>query len=295
MPMLDWQQQSTEADGQLAKYTAKADGKSEDAYVYETDVVFIVASVDEARLLEEIVPGAVEVFDRANREDDNWKFNTAVVPDVKSQLIAELGNAKDSKVKGKAAVSGAAALKSVRLRASKKAVAVTVKLVFGGQTSSVASALTALLAEHVTLSLNRSQQLIPFPTQGGNSEAERGDIVVAYNAALDETYVGRLIESDGSRMSLEDFDNTYAVSSDEVVSVLRLVGDVTALRRNFKARCTRRKMQPSWSAVVVAITSEPGSTSGEIEWLPEHVEAAVKLIESGSDEVDVDSFAAAQG
>jgi len=283
MPMIDFTQKQSEADGQLSRFTLKADGKDESAFIYECDVVFVIDSVADARTLASIVPGAVEVFERAGREDDNWKFNTTVNPDL-AGVRATLSHAK----RGKVAVDGGVEVKSLRLRASKKAVAATAKLVFGGQTAAVAANLAPLLRAACSLSLEKLQGVIPFPSAKGAPEPQKGDLVVAWGRDVQQHYVGRLVEATEERIALDNFGDEYSIDPEEVTAVLKLDGDVTALRKSFVSRCKRRDVQPMWDAVILAAAeSDSGllSGGGTLVLTPEVIERAVARIESGDAEL----------
>lgn len=279
MPMIDLTAKDSEADGQLIKYTGKADGKAEDAYIFDAVVAFTVRGREDAATLEAMIPGACEIFDRATREDDNWRFNTTVKPDM-SGVRAVISHAE----RGKVAVEGACEVKSVQLRASKKATVVSVTMAFGGQSAGVATNLTALLRSTCCLSVERAQQVIPFPTSKA-PDGQTGDLVAVWDPEVEQHMVGRLVETSvGGVMTLEDFDNEYAASRDHVVAVVKLGGDVTALTRSYKQRCGRRKITPTWEAVILAAAeSAEGllSGGGSVILTPEIIERAVARLESG--------------
>lgn len=275
--MIDLTCRSAEVDGQVVKYSVKADGKVEDAYIFEADVAFVIASVEDARIVEKVIPGAVEVFARAGREDDNWKFNTSVVPDIRG-FRATISHA----ARGKVAMEGGCEIKALRLRSSKKATACTIKLAFGGQTAQGAANLAAMLRSACCLSLEHDQQVIPFARKAGEAPPApaKGDIIVA--VAGGDTYCGRFVEQAGSIITIEDFDNEYAVEVDEVTAVLKVGGDVAALSRSYKTRCGKRKIQPTWAAIVLAF-AEGAEVRGTatIDLTAEVIERAVARLESG--------------
>lgn len=281
MPMIDLTDQSAEADGQLNKFSIKADGKAEDAYLYEADLIFVIASVEDAKILDKIFPGAVRVQEESQREDTNWKFNATVNPDI-TGVKATLSHAS----RGKVAIDGGCEVKSVRLRASKKAIAATVKLVFGGQTAGTAAKLTALLRTACCLSIEKNQQVIPFPTKGV-APAVPGDLVAVWDSEVGQHYVGLVAESEDGRLTLDDHGNEYTVSADEVVAVVKLDGDIKALIRSFKTRCKRRDIQPTWEAILLA-GAEGNSLldgGGTLTLDSEVLERAVARLQSGDAEM----------
>lgn len=277
MPVIDFDKLETQADGTLSRYTVKADGRDDEGFVYETDIVFVIEGTQDARIVQSIVPGAEDVWTRASAEDDDWKFNTTVTPDLIGTR-AVLTNAKlDHK-----GIEGACDVKSVRLRASKRATTLTVKLVFGGQTAAQASALAGLLRSAVSLSLSRDQQVLPFPTT--SVQPKTGDLVVAFDGGT--AFTGRLLQSDDSVLVLEDFDREYRVDPGSVSSVIRLDGDVAALRRSYKTRCQRRNLTASWEAIVLALGQDNGAVtrgSASVVLTAETIEKAVALLESGDE------------
>lgn len=279
--MINLVERSAEADGQLNKFVTKADGKAEDAYIYEADLVFTITTVDQAKVVEKVIPGAVEVFARAQREDDNWKFNTTVNPDIVG-VKAILSHAS----RGKVAMQGGCEIKSVRLRSSKKATACTVKVVFGGQTAQGAANLAAMLTETCSLSMEQQQTVIPFPNAGPAAPPPgKGDIIIAWDSEVGETYCGRFVEQEGNRVTLEDFDSEYVVDVDAITGVLKVTGDVTALRRSFKSRCKKRDIKPSWASIVLAF-AEGSEVKGTATLALDSsiIEKAVTRLESGDAE-----------
>ena len=281
MSILDFREKSAEADAKLASFKCRADGKDEHAYVYECDVVFTIANPREAEVAAHVLPGAVEVFTRAQEQDTNWKGRVAVVPDL-SGVKVDIAHA----ARGKVAISGTAEVKQVELRASKKAVTVRARFVFGGQTAAQAANLAEALREAVHVALEQQQQ--PLPLRFGGAAPSAGQLVVA--SMEDGTVVvGRMIaaEDDGEDegiLKLEDFSNTYDVEPGEVVSTLTLGNppdDLTSLLRSYRDRCKRRAIEPTWEALVLALGEGAPPATGRVEITSECVERAVELIKEG--------------
>ena len=281
MPIIDLTENEHTADGVLHKFTTKADGQDEDAFVFEADVVFIIDSVDDAKILSRMIPGAVEIFERANREDDNWKFTANAKPDmdgVKVQLASAKGRS--------ASIDGSTMIKALIIRASKAAVTATVRFTFGGQPSKVAQKLTTLLGKATRVTTDFSQQVLQFPKAVEGGGMQRGDIVVAHSS--DTWVVGMVEEIGDSTVKVKDFSNSYTVDPEEIVSVLHLDGDVTALRRTYGNRCKSDDLTPTWEAIILAMGEDSEDVlkgGGRVRFTPEHVNRAVARLASGDAEI----------
>lgn len=279
MPMPDFTQHTGECDGSLVKFAVKADGTVEDAYVYEAQVAFTIADMTDARIAEGVAPGASEVFTRSSG-DDNWKHSSTVSPGTSlGPMRVTLSHAD----RGKVAIEGMAEVKALALRASKKAVVLSVKLAFGGQSAGIAANLAALLRSACCMSFERPQGVLPFRAKDA-TEANIGDVVVAWDGKVHEHFVGRLAEVEGDRLTLESFGNEFAASKAGIVAVLKLDGDVPAMVRSYEMRCGRRDVTPTWEAIVMA-AAETGdgllNGGGLLTLTPEILERAVARLESG--------------
>ena len=281
--MIDLTEKNTVSDATLVKFGVKADGKDEEAFIYDLDLLIPVQSAEDAELVQHMIPGAVDVFDKATNEQDNWKFNTTVKPDLDGVRV-EISDASH----GERAMDGSAEVKSIKLRASKKAVSVVFRMSLGGQTEGVATRLTRLLRNAVSVEVEQTQQVLPFAT--GGRTPEPGDLVVAMDSDVGESRVGRLVDTvvtDGETLyRLEDFDSEYAVQADQVVSIIGLGGDVRALVRSYKGRCKRRELAPTWEAVLLGIATQAdwalrGGQGQTFDLSPEVIEAAVEALDRG--------------
>jgi len=281
MPIIDLAETEHTADGVLQKFTTKADGQDEDAFVFETDVTFIIDSVDDAKILAKMIPGAVEIFERANREDDNWKYTATAKPDIDGVKV------QISSAKGRSAsVEGTVMIKALIVRASKAAMTATARFTFGGQPSKVAQKLTALLGKVTRVTTDFSQQVLQFPKVVEGGGMGRGDIVVAHSN--DAWIVGMVDEIGDSTVKVKDFSNAYTVDPEEIVSVLHLEGDVTALRRTYSNRCKSDDLTPTWEAIILAMGEDSENVlkgGGRVRFTPEHVNRAVARIASGDAEI----------
>ena len=281
MPIIDLAENEHTADGVLHKFTTKADGQNEDAYVFETDVTFIIDSVESAETLAKMIPGAVEIFERANREDDNWKYTATAKPDIDGVKV-QLASAKGRS----ASIDGNTAIKALIVRASKAAMTATVRFTFGGQPSKVAQKLTSLLGKATRVSTDFSQQVLKFPAPELVGGMQLGDIAVA--RSNDAWVVGRVDEIGDSTVKVKDFENSYTVDPEEIISILHLEGDVTALRRTYANRCKSDDLTPTWEAIVLAMGEDSENVlqgGGRVRFTPEHVKRAVARLASNDAEI----------
>lgn len=255
---------ASEADGTLSKFSVKPDGATEDTYIYETQIVFPINNSADAQALETLIPGARDTYIRATERDD-WKCQGQVVVPAISGAHVELADAKT----GRVAVKGGADIQSATYRASKKAVALTVKVRFGGMTAGMGAAFIGLLRAPIHFVFEAAQRALPF---AGTAKAvvvpERGDIVCADDQG--ETVWGRVVEVDDeaegepAAIVLDDFGIEHTVSAFGVKSFWKLqaADDMPKLITSFKGRCTRRKVTPSWSHITVAVGEAFGGASG---------------------------------
>lgn len=281
MPIIDLAENEHTADGVLNKFTTKRDGQDEDAFVFEADVAFIIDSVDDAKILSKMIPGAVEIFERANREDDNWKYTATAKPDIDGVKV-QLSSAKGRT----ASIEGTVMIKALIIRASKAATTATIRFTFGGQSAKVAQRLTSLLGKATRVTTDFSQQVLQFPKVVSESGMQRGDLVVANSDGV--WVVGMVDEILESTIKVKDFSNAYTVDPEEIVSVLHLDGDVTALRRTYANRCKSDEMTPTWEAIILAMGEDSEDIlkgGGKVRFTPEHVNRAVARLASGDAEI----------
>jgi len=281
MPIIDLAENEHTADGELIKFTTKADGQDADAFVFEADVMFIINSVDDAKVLSKMIPGAVEIFERANREDDNWKYTGTAKPDLNGVKV-QLSSAKGRT----ASVEGDVMIKALIVRASKAAMTVTTRFTFGGQPSKVAQKLTSLLGKATRVTTDFSPQVLKFPQAVDGGGMARGDIVVAHSS--DSWVVGMVDEIGESAIKVKDFSNSYTIDPEEIVSVLHLEGDLTALRRTYANRCKSDDLTPTWEAIILAMGEDSENIlqgGGKVRFTPEHVNRAVARLASGDAEI----------
>lgn len=279
MPMIDLTERADECDGALVKFSVKADGKADDAYLYEAHVAFRLDDLDDARIAAKVAPGAAEVFAKS-QGDDNWKHSGTVTPGTSlGPLRITLSHAD----RGKVAIEGQAEIKGLSLRASKKAVVLVAKIAFGGQSAGIAANLAALLRASCCMTFERPQGVLPFRPREAN-DANVGDVVITWDPDVREHFVGRLAEVEGERLTLESFGNEYVAVKSEIVAVVKLDGDVTGMLRSYEDRCKRREISPTWEAIVMA-AAEDGTAllrgGGVVTLTPEILERAVARLESG--------------
>lgn len=258
MPIIDLSEKTARGCGQLNKFSVRADGRDESAFIYDAQVVFVVSNSAEAEAVERLIPGAKETYQRATERDD-WKAQQTVVPDIDGARV-ELRRSSDDEV----AVQGGAVIKGVFLRASKRAVTLTVKVQMAGQTDRVATALTSLIGKPVDLLVEAAQQGLPF-AGGKVPTVQLGSVVVARDTD-GATVWGRVHDMDHDRgtLQLDVFgDGELTVSTTDVTTSWALVpGDATekALRA-YKTACKKAKVAPSYRAITVAVgeayASEP--------------------------------------
>ena len=283
MPTIDLLAQTSETDCELSKYTVKADSGDEDAYLYDLWLVTRLTSVQDADLCGKLIPGARAIYERATEPENNEKFSQTVTPAIKG-LSVNISNAK----KGLVAVTGAADILSVQMRGSKRIVTVTVKLRMGGQTEAIASNLTKLLRNAVTLSTDYDQQPIPFPERVSTPTPELGNVVCALAGGMN--WYGRLIEgSDSGKFLLDDFGSETQVDLQDIQSFYGIgVGegdDMGRLLASYKARCKTRDIRPSWAAITVALGQQWGqgedSFSGQVHMVSKvTIDGAIALLDA---------------
>lgn len=284
--MLDLTAHHAEADLTLNAFTVKADGKAEDRYVYALDLVSEIKGVEDAEVLARILPGAVDLYEKASHDQDNRKFTVALNPGLEG-IRFNIGNAHSSK----GVVQGLGEVKQIKVRASKVATTCVFRIVMGGQSEEVASDLTRLLRNAASVVAEYDQQLLPFE---GKKPPEVGHLVVAFDSDTGENMVGRLAETserDGIvYYALENFDCDFQVAAENVVSNFVLEGDVAALVKSYKTRCKKRSISPTWDAVILAIAKSwdgalKGGKGQAVMLTTEHIEMAVNMIQDGSGEI----------
>lgn len=280
MPVIDLTEKEARGSGQLNKFAVRADGRDEAAFVYDMQVVFVVSNSAEAAIVERLIPGAKETYQRATERDD-WKAQQTVVPDIEGARVV-LVHAAD----GGVGIQGGAEIKGVLLRASKRAVTLTVKVKCAGQTEQVATALTKLLRAPVELRVDGAQQQLPF--RKGPAIA-MGSVVVAKDEDGGPVW-GRVhdIDHEAGLALLDVFgDHEVPVQMDGVTTAWALVpGDATEKAlREYKAACKKGKVAPSYRAVTVAVgeayASEPPA-DGQHRLTAEVVARAVVLTKEGA-------------
>lgn len=281
IPAPDLTARRDEAQGQLLKLGIKPDGADE-AFLYETRVAFPINNSTEAEELEKLIPGAKEIYVRATEQDD-WKTNVTVVPTLQGVFI-ELANASG----GKVAIKGAAEIKSVQLRASKRAVTLTLIVIHGGQTEGVAAGLIKTLGKAVTFAYESAQQDLFEKGAKATPLPERGDIV---HALEEGTPVwGRVVEvnegdtkEDPTTVLLDDFGAEHMVASADIRSFWKLGKDEGTEKAvtSYKGKCKRRNVPASWRTITVAVGEAFGKgtipTEGAHALTKEMVDRAVEL------------------
>ncbi len=280
MPIIDLTSQPARGQGQLNKFSVKADGRDEEAFVYDVDVVFTVASSAEAEVVGRVVPGAKEAYQRATERDD-WKCQQTVVPDIEGARVV-IGQEGEE-----AALQGGAEIRAVTMRASKRAVTITVKCRCAGQTGDPASRLTGLLRSPVDLLVEGAQQVLPFAGKGAPL-VQLGAVVVGRDEH-GTTVWGRVHDMDHEAgVALLDVfgEGEVPAKLDAITSAWALVpGDPTekALRA-YKAASKKAKLAPSYRAITVAMgeayAAEPPA-DGKHHLTPEVVARAVELARAG--------------
>lgn len=284
MPILDLTEKTARGSGQLNKFSVKANGRDEAAFVYDMQVVFVVSNSAEAEVVERLIPGAKGAYQRATERDD-WKMQQTVVPDIQGARMV-LADAADNVV----AIQGGVEIKGVLLRASKRAVTLTVKAQCAGQTEQVATALTKLLRNPVELVVESTQQQLafrkgPMVAMGAVVVAKDDDGAVVFGRVHD-------IDHEAGLVLLDLFGATeFAVRIDSITTAWALVpGDATEKAlRDFKAACKKAKVAPNFRAITVAVgeayASEPPA-DGQHRLTAEVVARAVALIKEGAATTD---------
>lgn len=249
MPIINLAVPNARGCGQLNKFSVRADGRDNNAFVYELQVVFTIASSAEADIVEELIPGAKQSYQRATERDD-WKTQQTVIPDIEGANM-ELRRSSDDEC----AISGGAEIKGVLFRASKRAVTMTVKVVCAGQTDRVATQLTGLLGAAVDLIVDAAQQ--PLFPRTKRPVIQLGAVVVARDSD-GETVWGRVHDMDleSSTMLIDVFGATEVpIMMDDVTTSWSLIpGDATEKAiRAYRAACKRAKCTPTFRAITVAV------------------------------------------
>lgn len=276
MPVPRLDQQTTDAAGKLVKFSVKADGQNEEAYLYDVELHYPIATEEEAEQVEAYCPGAETAFTNA-QELDNWKWSGKTQPATSTK--ATIARADD----GLVLADGLASILYTQIRASKRAVVLVVKLRFGGQTEGVATKLTKNLRAAVGTMFDQPQQELDF----GGMAPKLGDIVVGEiegksfaGALLAERTRG--IEGE-NQITLDDFGTQFLLTPADVRSFFTIGGDanMAALVRSYETKCKRSKVNPTWRALVIAINVNHPTTDtrgGEYALNIQHVEDAVNLL-----------------
>jgi hypothetical protein len=283
----------SEADGTLNKFAVKADGSAEGAYLYELQVAFPVNNSAEAETLGAFIPGAKDTYLRATERDD-WKSSVTVVPDLDGVHV-ELADARS----GRSIIKGVAEIKAATYRTSKRAAALVLKVLLGGQTEAIAAVLTKALRAPVHFIFEQSQQSL-FGKEKGQAKPvpEMGNVVCALENG--ERVWGRVVEvndgdedDDAKSIVLDDFGVDHVVTSEDVQSFWQLAetDDLDKLLKSYKDRAKRRELTPTWSALTVAVGEAFGAGGapgeGAHALTKEIVERAVAVLADGGAGVDV--------
>ena len=266
MPAIDVFQKG-EADGKLVKFSVKADPADQDAFTFEADVAFAISGPEDAKVLEGDIPGAVDMWAKANDEHTNWKVSMTVKPNL--SVSAELSNAQ----RGLSAIKGLAEVKSLTFRASKKAVTAVVKLAWGGQKAETASMLAKLLRNATTLSLEPQQTQLPYRKPGEVLAFDEGDIVVA---RLDdgEEVTGFVTDSDvefidgEDQATIDDCGKNFVVPVKSIVSVVKIEMVDETLIEAYKKRAKKSKTKPSTKAILAGLLAG-GAPDGRVYTITE--------------------------
>ena len=251
------------ADGKIQSVAFKSDGGTEETLLYTVKMVFPITTPADAARLAPILPGAVQIFDRVQMasEDDVEKFAQAVrTPSLNACRVAlTTTNGADE------IIAGAAQIKSISLRASRKEVAAVVDVEWGGQTAQRAADLARNHRKVVSFSFGMAQGVLPFPRAVAEDHEQVaydiGDVVCA-KATFGEFW-GRLVDSVGTDgkvtdIIVEDLDGrSFEVKPFDLVSAMPVQpADKAPTSAGIKAyikQCRSHDITPSWKWLVLGL------------------------------------------
>lgn len=294
MPIPDFRAtDGSAADGKIQSVAFKSDGGTEETLLYTVKMVFPITVPADAKRLSSILPGAVEVFDRVQMagDDDVEKFSQSVrTPTLEAcRVVLTATNGGDE------IIAGAANIKAITLRASRKEVAAVVDVEFGGQTAQRAADLARNHRKVVSFTFGAAQGVLPFPraVQPDHEEVayEVGDVVCA-KATFGEFW-GRLVDSVGedgkiTTLIIEDLDGrSFEVKPFDLVSALPVQPadkqPTSAAIKSYIKQCRAHDKQPSWKWLILGLgeaAEEPGedAAGNKVEQITDAVvEAAITL------------------
>ena len=288
MPVADLTQPKGACDVAINNVSFKADGAA-DALVLKVDLLMFLASRAEAEVVEAMLPGLGEIFDRAG-ENDNWKGANAVKPSESLTVVLTAKEAGEGQRQGPVApggviIQGAADLSEVKANMSKRQRAVLIRLVFRGHGEEALMRLAGMLrlGGSVGMAFEQRQGVLAFSPSTKAAPALRVGMIVAAGAGESQT-VGRLTEIDGDELSIQDNGTEFSVHLNDVISAFAFAtdGDTSAALSDYAERCERRSLPVSWRALVDVLVKRTGAegatpTSG-LAVTADDVEAAVEMV-----------------
>ena len=283
MPVVDLTAQRGACDVTIHAASLRPD-PANDALVYKLDLLMLLASRAEAELVEKVLPGLGETFDRAG-EQDNWKGSQSARPAESLRVVLTAKEAGEGQRQGPVSaggviIQGTAELKEVKASLSKRQRAVLVRLSFHGHGEDVAAKIAGNLSRSVGMSFERAQGVLPFATTARPTPALREGMIVA--AGIGEAQiVGRITEIDGDAVAVQVDGTEVTVDRADVISSFAFAadGETSAALSDYAERCERRKVPVSWRALVEALAAR-GATEGTIPVTADDVEQATRTVEA---------------
>lgn len=258
----DLSQHLGETDGSLNKFSVKCDG--EDAYTYTVDVVFPILNSKEAEALEPFFPGAKQTYVSCTEQDD-WKEQRTVTPVFPSDLNIELA----AKKSGRSLIKAVASIPRLLLRASKKVVTLTVRLVFTGQAEGIATGLTHGMKSPITFCWEQAQQSLFVKKTVATAITPKVGQIVCFAEADRPSHFGQVVEIHEDNTALvSDFGEEDQVRFQDLRSAWTVNTEdpeYDTCLKSYKERCKRRNLTASWSALTQAVGEAFGQegTPGE--------------------------------
>ena len=283
MQLLDLTEFQSEGVGTLTKWTVKRDITQDKTFIFDAEMSFKIETLEEAEVVERMCPGAVTMYERGTAAKEAAKAETAIagaaagstalagvhgtvsVKITESNVDIIISDTEDNG--GTLLVESAAQIINARLRSTGKSVVYLMKIRLHGLEAKESLGLFDALGETVTVSVEKRQQVLAFPTSSDNRPVLNiGDIASGTygGAPYCGVVVGFSLDEDDERMvEIEDVSTSHIAPVSSAESVLQVCAQqgktLDSTIRLFKKHANKRGVFPSWEHVVAAIVRQSGS------------------------------------
>lgn len=273
--------QRDEADGKVVSVSLKA-GADAGKIAFKLKVAFEVSSIDEAKVLEKVHPGAIARFIDSTDEKSTRKrravefFNEPLTIDIadKARAVAVVKNQ-------------AASLRSIQLIANVKRCVAIFEFTFVGEAPIAASLASLLSTPEIFVCTERLQNVLPFGVKKA-MVPEIEDIVFCQVevAGVLQDRVGKVLEIDVEHeiIVFQDFTAEMEATFGQIRSKVTLDtdhDDYADLVADYAERCARREVEASWAPIISSI-AQSGIGDDVVVLTPSIIDRAMTIIEENA-------------